>query len=206
MQVKPFKDIAKEIVAKRVKPTEPVMFTVDACDNSPVSGLAAIFKIDEYDKDLRPYGFIISLMFDLMNTIDKKDISWRVDPNITGSFESHFSYFAESQTLTSAQMAQDLENRLQRINFVIQGLTQQAWQDFLSYALKNDLSKQKEDWQETWYFQSEVLNYKYDFQTIEERRDGIRTLSLDKMKKIWEKVVTGECSRLFVAADKKNYF
>ena len=96
MQVKPFKDIAKEIVAKRVKPTEPVMFTVDACDNSPVSGLAAIFKIDEYDKDLRPYGFIISLMFDLMNTIDKKDISWRVDPNITGSFESHFSYFAES--------------------------------------------------------------------------------------------------------------
>ena len=43
-------------------------------------------------------------------------------------------------------MAQDLENRLQRINFVIQGLTQQAWQDFLSYALKNDLSKQKEDW------------------------------------------------------------
>ena len=106
-------------------------------------------------------------------------------------------------------MAQELDNQIQRINFIIQGMNQQAWQDFISYELEKSgnaeaiVDKQTE---ETQFFYSEVLNHKYEFQSHNERREGLRTLSLEKMKKLWEKVVTGEVKRVFVAADKKNYF
>ena len=43
-------------------------------------------------------------------------------------------------------MAQDLENKLKRINFIVQGLTQQAWQDFLSYELQQDYSGKIGEW------------------------------------------------------------
>ena len=137
MQVMPFENIRENITTKRVMPDKPVMLTSDACDSSAHSALMAVFEIGPHDQELRPYGFMIKLMFDLMATShDKKDIFWRTDWNITGAFESHFNIGTESQTLTAAQMAQELDNQIQRINFMIQGMNQQAWQDFISYELE----------------------------------------------------------------------
>ena len=97
MQVTPFENIRENIITKRVMPDKPIMISTEACNNSEVSALLAVFEIGAFDKEIRPYGYMINLMLMLLNTHDrKKDINWRFDPNITGSFESHFNIGAES--------------------------------------------------------------------------------------------------------------